>query len=303
MQHRSRVNGSSPRWSFIRTTVATPVSIRGASGRSGVRERRQRVTGACLNHDGRIRDDIANRFGPDVLADYVIAQMKSAVDAGRPFYIHHNMMLPHVPIIDTPAERKSAQPASLGRMIHYMDALCGRIIAAADELGIADRTYVIFMGDNGTDLQTARQTKAGPVSGGKRDLNDAGTHIPLIVCRPGKIAAGTVADHLIDMADWFPTFCELTGISVPTDIELDGISFASRLHGGEPSARKWVTGGIRKELSLFDGQWRIRSHSDRVIDARHLPRESVVDPVSEEDTDNVRRLRARLVTLTNRRAD
>lgn len=75
----------------------------------------------------------------------------------------------HVPIIDTPAERKSGQHASLGRMVYYMDALCGGIIAAVDNLGIADRTYVIFMGDNGTDSRTARQTKAGPVSGGKRD--------------------------------------------------------------------------------------------------------------------------------------
>lgn len=246
----------------------------------------------CLNHDGRIRDHIAERFGPDVLADYVIAQMKSAVDAGQPFYIHHNMMLPHMPIVDTPAERKSGQPATLGRMIRYMDALCSRIIATVDELGIADRTYVIFMGDNGTDLRTARQTQAGPVSGGKRDLNDAGTHIPLIVRRPDTIASGTVANDLVDMADWFPTICDLAGITVPEDIELDGVSFASRLHGGDPSTRKWVTGGIGSEISLFDGQWRIRTRSDRVTDACHLPRERVLEAVPSESEVAVTRLRS-----------
>tara|TARA_R110002072_G_scaffold13481_2_gene56909 strand:- start:124400 stop:127723 length:3324 start_codon:yes stop_codon:yes gene_type:complete len=255
----------------------------------------------CLNHDGRIRDDIAERFGPDVLADYVIAQMKSAVDAGRPFYIHHNMMLPHVPIVDTPAERQSGQPATLGRMIHYMDALCGRIIATVDELGIADRTYVIFMGDNGTDVNTTRQTQAGPVSGGKRDLNDAGTHIPLIVRRPDTIAAGTIADDLIDMADWFPTICDLAGITVPADIELDGVSFASRLHGGEPSPRRWVTGGIGNEMSFFDGQWRIRSRSGRVTDARHLPRETVLESVPSDADVAVNRLRSIVGAQVQRR--
>lgn len=227
-----------------------------------------------------------------MLAEYVIAQMKSAVDAGQPFYIHHNMMLPHMPIVDTPAERKSGQPATLGRMIRYMDALCSRIIATVDELGIADRTYVIFMGDNGTDLRTARQTQAGPVSGGKRDLNDAGTHIPLIVRRPDTIASGTVANDLVDMADWFPTICDLAGITVPEDIELDGVSFASRLHGGDPSTRKWVTGGIGSEISLFDGQWRIRTRSDRVTDACHLPRERVLEAVPSESEVAVTRLRS-----------
>lgn len=64
----------------------------------------------CFNHDGQIREDIADRFGPDVLADYVIDQ-----------------------------------------------------------------------------------TNAGPVSGGKSDLNDAGTHIPLIVRWPKNIEPGSVA--------------------------------------------------------------------------------------------------------------
>jgi arylsulfatase A len=39
----------------------------------------------CFNHDGQVRDDIADRFGPDVLADYVIDEMQTAVAAKRPF--------------------------------------------------------------------------------------------------------------------------------------------------------------------------------------------------------------------------
>lgn len=240
----------------------------------------------CLNRDGQIRSDIAKRFGPDVLADYVIDQMKSAVAADQPFYIHHNMMLPHVPIIDTPAERQSGNPPSLGRMISYMDSLCGRIIASVDKLGIADNTYIIFMGDNGTDSPTARQTTAGSVSGGKRDLNDAGTHIPLIVRRPRAIPAGEVADDLIDMADWFPTICDLAGIQLPASFEIDGLSFADRLLKNEPSSRQWVTGGIRNELSLFDGQYRATSGSLQVTDARELPLETALTKTPADDAKN-----------------
>ena len=149
----------------------------------------------CLNHDGRIRDDVTDRFGPDVLADYVIDRMRAAVEAGRPFCIQHNELLPHV---------------------------------------------------------------------------------PLLVRWPRRVPAGAVADDLVDMADLFPTICELAGVAVPATLEIDGISFATRLYDGTPSRRQWVTGGIGGKVSLFDGQWRLNLKSRQVIDARDLPREVVV---------------------------
>ncbi|MCO8121716.1 sulfatase-like hydrolase/transferase [Stieleria sp. TO1_6] len=245
----------------------------------------------CFNHDGMIRPDIAERFGPDVLADYVIDQMESAVAAGRPFYIHHNMLLPHLPIVATPDQRRSGQPGSLEHMIGYMDSLCGRIIQAVDRLGIADQTCVIFMGDNGTDTRRKRQTDAGTVVGGKRDLNDAGTHIPLIVRHPGRIAAGAVVDDLVEMSDWFPTLCDYVNVPLPADLALDGVSFASRLENGPPPNRRWVSGGIHGDISLFDGQWRFDVRSQRVIDARHLPQETLLSEESARTAAGLQRLR------------
>ncbi|MFN9367251.1 MAG: sulfatase-like hydrolase/transferase, partial [Planctomycetia bacterium] len=231
---------------------------------------------ACLNHDGRIRDDVADCFGPDVLADYVIDQIRAAVAAGRPFCIHHNELLPHTPVVDTPRDRREGEPKSVHRMVAYMDELCGRIMAEIDRRGIADDTIVIFTGDNGTDIQAPRRIAAGAVTGGKRDLNDSGTHVPLLVRWPKRIQAGAVADDLVDMADLFPTICELAGVELPATLDLDGISFAPRLRDGTPSAREWVTGGIGGKVSLFDGRWRLNLESRQVIDARDLPRELVV---------------------------
>jgi len=115
----------------------------------------------CLNQDGRIRADVADRFGPDVLVDYVIDRMRAAVAAGRPFCIQHNELLPHTPIVETPRDRGEATPKSIQRMVASMDELCGRILAEVDRLGIADDTIVIFTGDNGTALEAPRRTVAG----------------------------------------------------------------------------------------------------------------------------------------------
>ncbi len=257
----------------------------------------------CFNHDGQVRNDIAERFGPDVLADYVIDQMRAAVEAKQPFYIHHNMLLPHWPIIETPDDKVTERQASLSRMIAYMDKLCGRIVGEVDRLGIADSTIVIFMGDNGTASNTPRMTATGEVKGGKTDLNDAGTHIPLIVRHPGKIEAGAVADDLVDMADWFPTICELAGVDIPASAKLDGASFASRLNGDGSSLRQWVTGGIHGNVSLFDGQWRVDARSNKIIDARQLPREIRLDKAPEEFTSKIKQLRAATASIAPRPDD
>ena len=226
-----------------------------------------------------------------MLADYVIEQMKTAVKEKRPFYIHHNMLLPHEPIIPTPAEKASGESPSLGRMIAYMDQLSGRIVRAVDELGIAENTYVIFMGDNGTDARMPRQTAAGLVQGGKRDLSDAGTHIPLIIRRPGTIQGGSVANDLVDMADWFPTMLELAGLDVPSDLPLDGVSFAGRILRDQPSKREWVTGGVRGQISVFDGSWRLDSEKNSLIDSRNLPAELPLGEKPSEHQQEWNRLR------------
>jgi arylsulfatase A len=239
-----------------------------------------------LNEDGRVREDIADRFGPDVLADYVIEQMREAKDAGKPFLIVHNELLPHDPIIKTPTNRVLGRKASLGNMIEYMDLLVGRVLTAVDELGIREDTYVFFMGDNGTheeDLRNplagkpderrhTRHTQAGRVNGGKFKLGDAGTHVPFIAWGPKGIPRGEVCDDLIDIVDLFPTFCALSETPVPESLALDGRSILPQVHGQSGTHRPWVHHGIGGAVNVFDGAWRLSSKGT-LWDARQLPAE------------------------------
>jgi arylsulfatase A-like enzyme len=259
-----------------------------------------------LNQDGNVREDLAGRFGPDVLVDYVIDQMREATEASQPFLIVHNEMLPHDPIVETPDDRSIGRSASLGNMITYLDKLAGRVLDAVDDLGIRKRTYVIFMGDNGTharDFQNARagqpnerqhtrHTKAGRVNGGKYELNDAGTHVPLIVWGPDQVPVASVCDDLVDVVDLFPTFCELAGQKVPNSISIDGHSIASQFHGRVGPKRDWVIHGIRSDVNVFDGRWRWSNHADELIDASELPKEHStnpsLDPSSAASTANQR---------------
>ena len=242
-----------------------------------------------FNRDGAVLDDIAERFGPDVLEQYVWERMATARDANEPFLIVHNMLLPHEPITETPQDRELGRAASLGHMIEYLDHLVGRTLDKVEELGIRDNTYVFFIGDNGTEARhfNPRHTSAGDVHGGKRDLTDAGTHVPLLVWGPPGLGSGGVVSDLIDITDIFPTVCELTETAIPWTVSCRGISFVPQLQGRRGTPRVWVHHGYRNGVAVCDGQWRL-DNSGALRDSRMLPAEPVATPGAEADAARTR---------------
>ncbi len=235
----------------------------------------------ALNRDGELLESTESSFGPDILTDYVIERMIAAKKDGQPFCIHHNMMLPHTPIVQTPDDKKENRKESLANMVSYMDKQVGRILNAVDKLGLVKNTIVIFAGDNGTE-NGPKRTKAGTVLGGKRSLTDGGIHVPLIARCPGRVPKGAVLDDLVDSADIFATFCELAGVPVPSNAAPDGISFCDPLLGRGKGKRKWVTAGISRNFIVFDGNWRIDEKSRKLIDCRELPSEKAADMTSAD---------------------
>ena len=256
-----------------------------------------------FNRDGSVREDLGDRFGPDVLADYVIEQMSEAARRQQPFLIVHNELLPHDPMVQTPWDRRRNRPASLGHMIAYMDGLVGRVLDAVENLGIRDETYVFFIGDNGTheeDFQNphadrpterahTRHTEAGLVNGGKFKMGDAGTHVPLLVWGPPSVSRG-VCNDLVDIVDVFPTVFDLACVDTPPS---DGRSLEPQIHGRSGTPRRWThqqiapAGGKSRDASgkrtstgpfrgasLFDGRYRWLARPESLWSTFDLPREN-----------------------------
>lgn len=103
---------------------------------------------------------------------------------------------------DTPLVRRDI--ANGLEEIQHMDALVGQILDRLDREGLAERTLVIFMGDNGRC-----QVR------GKQFLYEAGTHVPLIMRWPGHIEPGTVRDDLVMSIDVTATVLAAAGVGVP----------------------------------------------------------------------------------------
>ena len=97
------------------------------------------------------------------------------------------------------------------------DTLLGEVRAMAREK-IQGETIFIYTADHGG---------AWPFS--KWTLYDSGIRVPFIVEWPGHVKPGTINDAMICWPDLLPTFIELGGGKVPSNI--DGKSFAGLLHG------------------------------------------------------------------------
>lgn len=157
-------------------------------------------------------------------------------------------------------------------MVTMLDRQVGEILALLEELGIADKTLVLFSGDNGgADYFSSSEFPRGihsanrhPITGveyrGKKgNLYEGGLRIPFVAHWPGKITSGQTSDHLGYFPDILPTLAELSGAQAPGDI--DGISLVPELLGANAAGRAqqehdylyWEIGGW---TAIRQGNWR-----------------------------------------------
>ena len=74
-------------------------------------------------------------------------------------------------------------------MVEYMDKVIGKISKELSKHGIAENTLILFVGDNGTNVNLVSQTKNGPVRGGKGNTITHGHHVPMVANWPKKSKA------------------------------------------------------------------------------------------------------------------
>jgi arylsulfatase A-like enzyme len=173
---------------------------------------------------------------------------------GRPFFLFLSPTLPHANNEATRATGNGQEVPDLGAyasetwplpdkgqaaMVSRLDRDVGRLMAALEELGVADETLVLFSSDNGPHREGGNDPERfdanGPLRGLKRDLYEGGIRVPLLARWPGRIAPGAVSDHVGYFGDFFATFAELLGSPVPGG--LDSLSLAPTLTG-RPAAQR-----------------------------------------------------------------
>ena len=172
-------------------------------------------------------------YAPTRIANETLSFIEQNKD--RPFFCYAAWTPPHGDYVipENPVFAGKAWPEeikSYAAMVALADRDVGRVMQKLKDLGIDDRTLVIFSSDNGANPEFIEPLgSTGGLRGHKRMLYEGGTRAPLIVRWPGKIQPGTTSDLLTAFVDFLPTAAELSGLPAPKGI--DGHSIVPTLLG------------------------------------------------------------------------
>jgi arylsulfatase A len=242
-------------------------------------------------NDTIVEAAIADRFGPDVMCDFLIDFMKRNEDG--PFMVYYPSLIPHIPYVKVPSDPEADTlpdnqqrngPECFPAMVNYLDKNIGRLVNTLEECGISENTIIIFSSDNGTSQNvTSVWGKNGiEIRGGKGTMTDRGSRVPLIIKWPGKISAGTRCDDLVELADFLPTFAEIASAPPPMQ-KLHGQSFLPQLLGRKGNPRQWIHIEYLEDRQIRTKEW-IYTNKDILIKVNELGQ-----PENEPEEDGTHR--------------
>lgn len=96
--------------------------------------------------------------------------------------------------------------------IAAVDENVGRFLDYLDESGLAENTVVVYTSDQGFFLGDHGWFD-------KRFMYEESLRMPLVVRYPGLIESGSVSDNIVSNLDFAPTFLELAGAKIPTEMQ------------------------------------------------------------------------------------
>lgn len=270
-----------------------------------------------LEINGKKVNYTKGEYGPDVVSDFICNFLER--HKTKPFFAYYPMILTHCPFVPTPdsPDWDSASKGSkdykgnakyFGDMVSYMDKMVGKLTAKLDELGLREKTLILFTGDNGTDKPVVSVMNGQKVKAGKGQTTDAGTRVPLIANWPGVIAQGRVSKDIIDFSDFLPTICQAAGSTVPEALNIDGRSFLAQLKGRKGNPREWIycwysRGGDDRQAKVFARNERYKLYRDgKLYDIS----KDVLEKTPLQDgnlNDEARRIKATLQSVLDKYKD
>ena len=237
------------------------------------------------------------------LTDNLTDQGIAFVDRHRakPFFLYLAYNAPHAPL--------QARPEDLARFAHIpdpsrrtycamvarLDDQVGRLLDHLRTTGLAEKTLVVFLSDNGGPVDQNASLNA-PLNGQKGILLEGGVRVPFVFSWPGRLAAGRRYTEMVSSLDLTPTFLKMAGAPAEPSAGLAGVDLLARLAGTESTPAhadlKWrftISAAIR------DGDWKLIRLPDRLPLLFNL-RE---DPAEQHDValQNLERTRALLGRL------
>ena len=224
----------------------------------------------------------------------------------HPFFLYLSYNAPHIPNqVPQKFEQEYVErglPPHLAKvygMITCMDDGIGRILETLKKLGLDDKTVVLFLSDNGPQMETSRQMQQfrspewqamdslwkgaarynANLRGEKSTVYEGGIRSPFFARWPGHLPAGKTVDVAAAHIDVLPTILDLCDIPLPEGPPLDGKTLAPLLRAGHGDALHetlffWsdapVTQGASPRMSVPRSNYAVRRGRWKLVAGKEL---------------------------------
>lgn len=229
----------------------------------------ERYANPLIYTNGQKVEGAEDGYGPDVFVDFICEFMEK--HQKEPFFIYYPMALVHDPFVPTPDSPEWSQKENryaddnryFADMMAYTDKVIAKIEHKLIDLGLEDKSILIFTGDNGTNVKITTNTIHGPYPGGKGLTTQRGIHVPFFVSWPGRLPATGDFNGLLDFSDIYPTLAEIAGVDISNET-IDGVSFMPVLKGDFSGTKESILmhynpmwGGRIKNRFVFNDTYKL----------------------------------------------
>lgn len=182
----------------------------------------------------------------------------------HPFFLYLAFHDIHVPRRPNNQFVGSSTMGPRGDAIAQMDWCVGEVMKQLEKLGLTQNTLIIFSSDNGPILDDGYDDKAvellgnhrpaGPYSGAKYSILEAGTRMPTFVYWPGTVNPGTSL-ALLTQVDLYASLASLVGQQVTPGDAIDSENHLDAWLGRSEKGREYMLEEAYT-LALRKGDWK-----------------------------------------------
>ena len=174
--------------------------------------------------------------------EQTLEHLRKLAAEDKPFFLQYWPLYPLTGPRTTTDEYTTPNGGIYVEKMKLVDQWIGELMVEMDELGIANNTVVIVMGDNGHFTKYSPQSGYTPMifRGGKGSTTEGGVRVDAFVRWPGMIETNSVVGDIVHVTDLFTTLARLGGATdkIPSDRIIDGLDQTALWLQGETHGRR-----------------------------------------------------------------
>ena len=196
-------------------------------------------------------------WNDEEMADKLVEKASAFIEKHKeePFFLFFSSQDIHVPRTPHPRFRGKSDLSYRGDAMVQLDWTTGAILEALKKNGVDENTLVIFSSDNGpvyddgyNDGTTVNRSSkevdrghdgSGPYRGGKYQLYEGGTRVPMIVRWPAGIEPG-VSGALVTQVDLLKSFANHLKVEVPKGQAIDSRDYLTAFTGQDQKGAEMI---------------------------------------------------------------